>query len=200
MAGDNWIQGFAEPILSQIANRSPDFQDDFSNPNWSSGQWKFYDGVTVENGKLVITAKNIWHGAGITAQASDFIAQFKLTLTKVTPQTLSFGFSFRGDPAGESSDHFSLNSDGWCGFGVTGPTTNNSTVNECKTFISNPEQTAKITIIVQGDLAAAYVNDQPMVSLQSVMHSGNEILIGATVTEGTATVSVDDVEIWNLNR
>jgi hypothetical protein len=121
-------------------------------------------------------------------------------LTKVTPQTLSFGFSFRGDPAGESSDHFSLNSDGWCGFGVTGPTTNNSTVNECKTFISNPEQTAKITIIVQGDLAAAYVNDQPMVSLQSVMHSGNEILIGATVTEGTATVSVDDVEIWNLNR
>jgi hypothetical protein len=200
MGGDNWIKGFAEPILSQIASRSPDFQDDFSNPNWSSSQWKFYDGASIENGKLVIVAANQWHGAGITAQARDFVAQFKLTMIKAPSKTLSFSFSFRGDPAGEASNNFSLNSDGWCGFGVTGSTTNNSTVNECKTLISKLDQTAKITIIVQGDQAAAYVNDQPMVDLDSVLHSGNEISIGTSMTEGTATVSIDDMEIWNLNR
>lgn len=200
MAGDNWVQGFAEPILSQIASRSPDFQDDFSNLNWSISQWKFYNGVTVENGKLVFASANQWHGAGITAQTSDFVAQFKLTLTKTTSQILSFSFSFRGDPAGEASNNFSLNSDGWCGFGVNGPTTNNSNVNVCQTSIPSLEQTLKITIIVQGDQAAAYLNDQPMVALNGVLHSGNEISIGTTVSSGTATVSMDDVEIWNLNR
>jgi hypothetical protein len=200
MGGDNWIKGFAEPILSQIASRPPDFHDDFSNPNWSSSQWKFYDGVAVKNGKLVIVTTNQWHGMSLTAQASNFVAQFKLTLIKAASQTLSFGFSFRGDPAGEASNNFSLNSDGWCGFGVTGPATNNSTVNECKTSISNLEQPAMITIIVQGDQAAAYVNDQPMVDLNSVLHSGNEISIGTSVTKGTASVSIDDMEIWNLNK
>ena len=200
MGGDNWIQGFAEPILSQIANRSPDFQDDFSNPNWSSSQWKFHDGVTVENGKLVIAATNLWHGASITAQTSDFVAKFKLTMTKATSKTITFAFNFRGDPAGEASNNFSLSSEGWCAFGIAGPIFNNSSVNECKTFISNLEQTAKITIIVQGDQAAAYVNDQPMVDLYGAVHSGNEISITAWVPEGTATVSIDDVEIWNLNK
>jgi hypothetical protein len=203
MAGDAWIQGFAEPILSQIAGRTADFQDDFSDPNRSSSQWAILNGgngITFENGKLVIAAANLRQGASITAQASDFVALFKLTWTKTISKTLSIVVSFRGDAFGEASNQFSLNSDGWCGFGATGPTTNNSIVNECKTSISDMGGKAKITIIVQGDQAAAYVNDQPMVGLYGVLHSGNEISIGTSISEGTATVSIDDVEIWYLNK
>ena len=203
MAGDNWIQGFAEPIRSQIASRYPDFQDDFSDPNLSSSQWTFLNGgngITIENGKLVISAANLRRGASLTAPASDFVAQLKLSWTKAISKTITFDVSFRGDAFGDASNQFSLNSDGWCGFGVTGATTNNSIVNECKTSITNLDETANIIIIVQGDQAAAYVNDQPMVALYGVLHSGNEISIGASVSEGIATVSIDDVEIWNLNR
>jgi hypothetical protein len=200
MAGDAWIQGFAEPILSQIANRTPDFQDDFSNPNLSSSKWNLSKGVTIENGQAVIAATNQWQSMGLTSPGSDFVAQFKLTLPKGASSTLSVDFSFRGDAFGQASNHFSLSPNGWCGFGVTRPTTNYSIVSFCKSYITTLEQTTKITIIVQGDQAAAYVNDQPMASLNSTLNSGNEISIGAGNSDGKATVGIEDVEIWNLNR
>ena len=66
--------------------------------------------------------------------------------------------------------------------------------------ISTFEQTTRITIIVQGDQAAAYINDQPTAYIGSAFHSGNQISMGASVSEGTATTSLDDVEFWYLNK
>jgi hypothetical protein len=197
-ARDMWIQGFAEPILSQIASRSPDFQDDFSNPNWSYSHWKFFDGVTINNGQAVIAATGQWQGTGLTAQTSDFVVKLKFTKVITASQTLSFGFSFRGDPAGEASNHFTFGSDGWCGFGEVGPATSNAILRECQDSTPSLEQTTKITIIVQGDQAAAYINDQPKLYLKGLFHAGIETTLGASVSEGTATVFIDDVEFWNL--
>jgi hypothetical protein len=39
-----------------------------------------------------------------------------------------------------------------------------------------------------------------MLYQEGVFHSGNEIAIGTTIAIGTATVSLDDFELWNLNR
>jgi hypothetical protein len=196
----SWVQEFAEPILSQIANRSPDFHDDFSNPDWSSGNWNYFAGASIENGQLVIAATNQWQGAGITAQGSDFVGKFKFTMTKATSKSLSFGFTFRGDPTGATANDFTFGADGWCGFGEVGPATRNTIINECKTSMPDLEQPTIVTIFVQGNQAAAYLNGVPMLYQEGVFHSGNEIAIGTTIAIGTATVSLDDFELWNLNR
>ena len=196
----SWVQEFAEPILSQIANRSPDFKDDFSNPDWSSSHWSYFAGASIENGQLVIAATNQWQGAGITAQASDFVGKFKFTLTNTTSSTLSFGFTFRGDSTGATANDFTFGADGWCGFGEVGSATRNTIINECKTSMPDLEQPTIVTIIVQGNQAAAYLNGIPMLYQEGVFQSGNEIAIGASMAVGTATVSLDDFELWNLNR
>jgi hypothetical protein len=196
----SWVQEFAEPILSQIANRSPDFQDDFSDPDWSSGHWSYFAGASIENGQLVIPAANQWQGAGITAQASDFVGRFKFTLTKATSNTLSFGFTFRGDSTGATANDFTFGAEGWCGFGEVGPATRNTIINECKTSLPDLQQPTIVTIIVQGNQAAAYLNGVPMLYQEGIFHSGNEIAIGTSMVDGTATVSFDDFELWNLNR
>jgi hypothetical protein len=195
---DAWIVGFAEPILSQIATRPPDFKDDFSNPDWSYTHWNFFEGVTIENGQAVIAARDQWQGTGISAYTSDFVFLFDVTSEKLVSQALSFGFSFRGTE--EAYNHFTMGSDGWCGFGEAGSATRDAILSECQSSMPNMEQTTKVTIIVVGDQAAAYVNDQPMLYLNGLLHGGNEISIGASVSEGTGVVTIDDVELWNLNR
>jgi hypothetical protein len=53
-----WIKEFAEPILKAIANRSPSYQDDFSNP--ASG---WYNGPTSGQPNVKIAGdKRYWHG------------------------------------------------------------------------------------------------------------------------------------------
>jgi len=200
-ARDPWIGEFAEPVLSQVASRyRPDFQDDFSNADWSYSHWNFFEGVTIENGQAVIAATDQWQGMGLTASTSDFVVMFKFTSSKPTPQTLLFGFSYRADTAGEAYNHFTIGHDGWCGFGEGGPATSNIFLSEYQTCVPNLEQTTKITILVQGDQAAAYINDQPTLYLKGLLHAGNEISLGASVSEGTATITIDDVELWNLNK
>jgi hypothetical protein len=202
-AGGGWVQevqGFAEPILSQIASRSPDFQDDFSDPGLSKIQWNYLDGVTIQNGQAVIATTGQWHGMGLTLQTNDFVVKYIFTITKTKSQTLSLGFSFRRDTTGETFNNFSVNSDGWCGFGEAGPATSNNTLRACQTSIPSLEQTTTVILIVQGNQAAAYINDQPSLYLNGLIQAGNDIAIGTSVSEGTATVSIDDVEFWNLNR
>lgn len=199
-AGDGWIQGFAEPILLKIASRSPDFQDDFSNPAWSYRNWNFFTGVIPKNGQAMVAATSQWQGMGRTLPESDFVAKYTFKVTKTASQTVSLGFSFRKNGTGETYDTFSINSDGWCGFGESGPSTSNSMLRECQTPIPNLEQTTNLLLIVQGNQAAAYINDQPILYLNGLLPAGIDITIGTTVTEGTATVSIDDVEFWNFDR
>jgi TIR domain len=199
-AGDSWIQGFAEPILTQIASRPADFQDDFSDPAWSYRHWNFFNRVIPKNGQAMIATTSQWQGMGRTLPAGDFVARYTFTVTKTASQTVSLGFSFRINGTGETYDTFSVNSDGWCGFGESGPSTSNAMLRECQTPIPNLEQTTKLILIVQGNQAAAYINDQPILYLNGLLPPGIDITIGATVTEGTATVSIDDVEFWNFDR
>ncbi|MGZ6347034.1 MAG: hypothetical protein ACXWNC_05650, partial [Anaerolineales bacterium] len=95
---------------------------------------------------------------------------------------------------------FTFGADGWCGFGEVGSATRNTIINECKTSMPDLEQPTIVTIIVQGNQAAAYLNGIPMLYQEGVFQSGNEIAIGSSMAVGTATVSLDDFELWNLNR
>ena len=200
VAQDAWVHGFVEPILSQIANRPPDFQDDFSDLNWSYSHWNFFEGVILGNGQAVITNTNEWHGMGLTMYTSDFVFKFKFTPTNLDSQSFLLGFSFRADAAGQVYNHFSIGSDGWCGFGEDGAASRQMILSECQNLIYSLGHTTLITIIVQGEQAAAYINDQPLLFANGIQYAGNETSLGASISDGTGTIDIDDVELWNLNK
>jgi hypothetical protein len=198
-AGNGWIKSFAEPILSQIANRPPDFQDDFSNPDRSLNQWNYLDGVTLTHEQAKIAAISQWQGMGLTVNSSDFVFQYSFTVIKTASQILTPGLSFRADASG-NFDHFDFNSDGWCEFAESGAATSNKILSNCQSSIPSLEQPTKVTIIVQGNQAAAYVDNRPILYSNGPLQAGNDIAIGITVSEGMAIVSIDNVKYWNLNR
>jgi len=198
-AQDFWIQNFSEPVLEQIAKRLPDFQDDFSNPDWSYSHWRYFDGVMIKDGQVVVTLTDQSKGMDLIASTSDFVFTFKITLIDFSIRKPMLGFSFRGDVEGQAVNHFTTNlEDGWCGFGESGHASRNMILSDLDTCIMNFKQVLKVTIIVQGDQAAAYVNDQPKVHLKGLLHLGNDIGVGVSVPEGTGTMTIDNVEIWYL--
>jgi hypothetical protein len=198
-AREAWVHGFAEPILSQIAGRTPDFQDDFSDPDWSYSHWKF-DGVSIENGQAVMVVTDQTKGISLTANTSDFIISFKYSITNDSSQPLMWtvGFNFRGDSAGQASNWFSVMADGWCGFGESGPASRNIILSESQTSSPGSESATKLTFIVQDDQAGAYINDRPLVNSNDILHAGNEVSIHASTAKGSATMVIDDVKLWNL--
>jgi hypothetical protein len=190
---------FAEPILSKIQLQPPDIEDDFSDSRWVQSHWM--EGVSIENGKAIVTATDNWKGIGFTSLSSDFIFIFEFTPTNISSQTLWVGFSFRGNESGDAFDHFTISiekPDSRCGFGEGGSSSRDMMFVECQTSAPGLDRTTRITIIVQGYMAAAYLNDQPLILVSDLLDTGNEISLGITAGNGTATVSIDNVKFWNL--
>lgn len=190
---------FSVEALSQIANRIPDFQDDFSDLNWSLSHWKSFDGVQLANGEASILVSDQWHGMGFSADSSDFVIKFTITLSDFTAIMPSLGLSFREDESG--FNHFTMNfDDGWCGFG-RGGSENDVIFEVCQTSYPGSGQTILFTGIVQGDQAEAFLNYQPLLyHFSEPFQSGMGISIGVSVPEGTGKMIVDDVQYWNLNK
>jgi TIR domain len=197
-ARSTWIDGFAEPILSEIASRSPDWQDDFSNSGISFSKWSFFQNVTIENGKGVIAAITDWNGAGGVIYTENFVVKYTITYKRQSSQQVMVGFSFREAPDASTYNHFTLTTeDGWCGFGEGGSATNNEIFSEWHWSSYGLDQTIQVTIIVEGDQAAAYINDQPMTFTDRLLPGGNTFAIGGSVSEGTTTILIDDFQVWN---
>jgi hypothetical protein len=195
-----WINNFAEPILSQMTSRSPDLQDDFSDLNRSISYWGFFEGITIENNQAELSVSDQWQGLGLKIVSSDFAFSYTLILTDFSTTKPTMGLSFRENGAEKIFTHFTMNfNDHWCGIGEGGDAGRGMISSECELPDINIGQSNKVVIIAQGKQAAVYFNDQLLVYSNQLLPTGNNLMsLGGSVSQGTASLAIDNVKIWYL--
>jgi hypothetical protein len=199
-----WVTEFADPIISLIRTRTPDFEDSFSDGNWSQEQWWKDDGVAFEVSLVRITVDGDYAGAGFggpPVDAIDFVLEFEFT-PRDTHQELWIGVSFRGKEI-QGFNHFTISIGPnagipWCGFGKNDPEGKPGILAEYEAPQVGWGRTTKEMIIVQGDRTGLYLDGQPMLFSSDLWREGSGVWIGITSVSGKSVVEFDNVRFWNL--
>jgi serine/threonine-protein kinase len=190
-----WVSDFAEPILAAIANRTPDFQDDFSTRagGWKLEEWCAIRGrLEIKNGEMTVADCRVWREMWYP----DFVAEFDARFLLEAPPDNYWSFVYRDPlvvgPGNFYMFYFSgdvnaalLGSDGVVRHmpnlqGVALPGTN---VNH-------------ILVIAKGQDFALYINDQPVFYKRGepVWPNG-----GMRLNVGGVTVVFDNFKIWDIS-
>jgi hypothetical protein len=202
----DWVTGFSDPTISLVRSRVPDFEDNFSDAEWSQEHWWKDDGVAFEDGLIRITVDGDYAGAGFggpPVDAVDFVLEFEFT-PRETHQELWIGVSFRGQED-QSFNHFTISlgpNSGipWCGFGKNDPEGKPGIVAECETPRVGWGKTTKEMIIIKGGQAALYLDGQPTLFSNDLWREGGGAWIGITSVSGKSVVEFDNVKFWNLSQ
>jgi hypothetical protein len=192
-------RAFAEPILKAIAQRKPDFEDDFSAIN---SDWWFSpsDGGKIEKGVARLQINNGWESMANekALTGKDFVLQFDARLVSgdTTSQitiglhviSASHSFFLNLYPAIQSWDVGNKwgsdkgNNDGSGDNGVIGPL----------------GKTMHITIITRGSWFALYINQIPVTFINN-SHLDNAGKNNFNcVSFSPAECEFDNVKFWNL--
>jgi hypothetical protein len=191
-------RSFAAPILTAIANRKPDFEENFSNPN---PDWYINpsQGGAMEEGVARLQANN--GDVGMTDDrvltGKDFVLQYDVRLVSGdSTSQINMGIHYISE-----SNKYWLNLNpaiqAWDMGGNWGDEHFNSASGDTDALGSMGE-TAQITIITQGTRWALYLNQTP-VGLMENNHFG---IAGKTsfhcVSFSKAVCEFDNVKFWNL--
>ncbi len=196
-----WVTEFADPIISLIRTRNPDFEDSFSDSNWSQEQWWKDDGVDFEDGLARISVEGDYAYAGFGGgDSSDFVLEFDFT-PRETRQELWIGVSFRNEE--DRFNHFTIslgngNDVPWCGFGKNDSEGKPGILAECEAPQVGWGRTTKELIIIQGGRTALYLDGKPILFSTDLWRNGTGNWIGITSVAGKSIVEFDNVKFWNL--
>ena len=212
-------RAFAEPILQAIANRPPDFEDDFST---SGGGWQSFEspyssisdgvlkisvpaGETTNPGSTSYVGENNSHLSDV-----NFVFQMDIRAKSLTPD-LGTGIIFRflNDEKTTSSPQ------GYFTFDLF-PSLGEWRIVDHHTEVENPliaqgksnaitlGQWMKIRIIARGNTFAVYLNDQPLSYFFNDFHPMGTISFfagnGTGISAGDIQVEFDNVKFWNLEN
>jgi hypothetical protein len=200
-----WMEEFADPILSLIEGRSPDFEDDFSDSNWSAEQWWKDDGIDFADGVARSTADGDYAGSGFggpPTSAVDFVLEFKVS-PKQTHQELWIGVSFRAQD--DRFNHFTISlapdsETAWSVFGKNDQEGKPGVLAEGSAPQVDWGRTTKEMIIVQGGRAALLLDGHPVLYADDLWAEGDGVWLGITSVSGKSVVEFDDVKFWNLAK
>jgi hypothetical protein len=198
-----WVQGFAEPILVQIENRSPDFSDDFSNRNRSYSQWNVPPEFTINQGVAQFTVDGEYAYAGLNGPltSNNFVLEFELSPQSIANE-LWLGVGFRSEE--QEYNHFTISigqsPEIWYGFGKNDAQGQPGILEEGTAILGGVGKTIMETVIVRGDQAVLYLNDQPMLFTRSLWTHGNFVSIDITTVSGKSIGAIDNVRFWDLNK
>ena len=185
-------QAFAEPILAAIADRPPDFEDDFStgNQGWvtdnNCGQ--------IAAGRLrtnILTAEQTTCGVhnpilGIT----NFV--FEIDLTQLSTEIQgSAGVQWRHTPDGLYGVYVDVPGRRW--------------VLQVEHLPGATQEwsgpaSGRIRVIARGSQFAVYINDTPVFYLRDDLYPNGEIDFSLSAGTGPLTVEFDNVKLWNLDN
>ncbi len=198
-------QTFAEPILAAIADRPPDYQDDFSDPKsgweviYADGRRSLQDGY--KDGELVLVANS--------ASAENQIVHTFLQVPSlyVSDFVMEFDFRFASARSGHIYVHFRLGdpyasldlaTDGsvWLETKtIDGGTTTEAT----RVNLTGPNQANRLRIIVQGPQIALYLNGQPVLVARREIDKGG-IILGIWNSSSTPMqVNFDNFKVWDIS-
>ncbi len=206
-------RAFAEPILAAIANRAPDYDDDFSDPGsgWPSGLTPSGDAWGYEDNAYFISATCLPQtgraGECHAGSAPDRALRFSDFVLEVDAQFISGEWGswyilFRDSPGTierPTSIHYGVQFDP----GGAGRIYKNVGGTDISLNALTFEQsgTNRLMIIARGPQIAVYVNGEPLglfydeSSSKGTIHLG----IGNQVENTTLRVHFDNLKIWDIS-
>jgi hypothetical protein len=196
-AQDIWVHGFAEPILSQIASRPPDFQEDFSDPYLP--QWEMdWDVFSVPGGVLRARITGGWSGIFPHFKARNFVAKYEFTPRFIEGASGGSGIDCHGFGFGLD---ISEQIENWWGLGYEDASGNYPTFISGMSTINQLMKTTRFTVFVRGTQFAVYIDDLPFAYASDVPFSGEDISFFVGVEDsGTTTFDLDNIRIWDLSK
>jgi hypothetical protein len=192
-------RAFAEPILQAIADRQPDFEDDFSTADkgWEGGNLQPGESAVIQNGmaRLTVTDKDVSFGNELLNR-KDYVLQLDARVAE-------------GDRATQLIVNFhNLSSEYWF-YVVVNNAGNNWLVDKRLAgqqpnlangngIVSPFGETTRIMIVARGPYAAIYLNDTPVAYFEDTDFdtSGGTGLFCQSL--GQAVCEFDNVKFWNL--
>jgi tetratricopeptide (TPR) repeat protein len=194
----DWVTDFAEPFLNIIAERPPNFEDDFMTPVQEpgylviNGQDADVSEYITDDAKLELEGKLEMVLGSQQFKAHDFALQYEID-PNIINNLREMGIEYRiGGPDENNKFNFNPVSGDWAFNGNV-----NSVIARGRDK-ENLEVPAKILLLVKGDKFAVYRNDKPLAFVQydEVWYDTNQIFISSYGEQFHATI--DNVKFWNL--
>jgi len=209
-------RAFADPILAAIADRPPDYEDDFSDPGsgwpiWPIGLTTAGDAWGYEDGAYFVSLTPLYRdpdGDCSINLRSDRAPWFSDFVLEVDAQFVSGGWGrwdagFRQSESGTSSYLMDIFSNG--DFQLHKSVNDDATtlVQGQDVSISILEEglgtTNRLTIIAQGPWIAVYVNGELLCFAYDESLSGGRIVLGASNFADTPLrVHFDNLKVWDI--
>src|SRR3972149_4204650 len=200
-----WVKDFWQPSIHAITDRSPDFQDDFSQ---NSTAWHFQTGPDRNKGKMEIgddvLAMRVEPGeVGFSTNSkmrfNDFILQVNINLEQLGDVDATAEIGWRG--GGDGGEVFSLWKNGRWQIAFCGG-------KDCESLTSGQvsnlsPKLVTVTIVSRGTEFAVFLNSIPLTYINDHgRRPGKDISLILWVNENSPTtvaVEYDDLKVWNLS-
>jgi predicted Ser/Thr protein kinase len=191
---------FAEPILAAIADRPPDFEDDFSTGGHG---WRSCESYRIENGSLEISVPEgeTFGGAQHSQMwASDFVFQMDAR-ADVLERDSNVGILLRENILFGGSYSVSLFPQLRGRWMIYDHVDGTDLAQGSAPDVVAMGQWMKVVIIARGSQFAVFVNDQPIdYFVDDTIPDGQNALSASGGGGGRADVKFDNVKFWNLEN
>ncbi len=203
-------RAFAEPILQAIANRAPDFQDDFSSDNkgWVADNWEDFHCGQIIDGRIrlgiltdrMIQLSDARYTCGAHLPAILTVTNFVFEIDLIQAQSEIQGFAgvqwrhtngyyrVAVDIPGHRWTLVRSSSGSPGGVGI-------ETLQEWQGPTSG-----RIRVMGRGNQFAVYVNEIPVFYLEDDLNPDGEIDLWLNAPDGPVTIEYDNVKLWNLDK
>ena len=197
-------RAFFEPILAVIADRPPDFEDDFST---SGGDWQLFEPyVRIENGSLEINVpEGETYGSAQHSKmwASDFVFQIDVradVLEGVPEHVSEVDILLREQASKGGSYSLSLYPQ-LAKWEIYDHVDGTQLATGSLPDFASMGQWMKIVVIARGNQFAVFINDQPIsYFVDDTIPDGQNKLGAGSPGGGKADVKFDNVKFWNLDN
>jgi TolB protein len=200
-------RAFAEPILKAIADRRPDYQDDFSNPKsgWTiasyaegerAGESGYKDGeyfLVANPASVQYPAVHSWLEVP-APEVSDFVVEFEARIVSAGDGSIYAHFRVQEKNVYAAT----VATDGQLRLG-TETISSSKDLAVTRTDPIKAGQTNRIRIIAQGPQIALYLNGQPMLMTRQEFIDRGGIILG--IWNGSRTpmqVNFDNFKVWHI--
>lgn len=202
-------RAFAEPILAAIANRPPDYQDDFSNPGsgWYAGQEDrgetgYKDGKYFVRSTLASSAFGDWGGPVFADFVLEVEAQF------VSGEEGNWFIVLRDwrepnppQPGFYSIEH-NLHEDSVFFRKHGGPQYTNVFGQSFPHIVKPDDKVTRVMAILKGNQLAFYVNDRPvgLVTDDTFSRGAIGLAAGTDSDDTPLEVHFDNLKVWDISN
>jgi hypothetical protein len=196
-------RAFAEPILTAIADRRPDFEDDFST---SGSGWQLFESyVRIENSSLEISVpEGKTYGSAQHSHMwnSDFVFQVDVradVLERVPERVSKVDILLREQASVGGSYSLSLYPQ-LAKWEIYDHVDGTQLATGSLPDLVSMGQWMKVVVVARGNQFAVFINDQPIAYFVDDTIPDGQNKLGAGGGGGRAEVKFDNVKFWNLEN